>query len=207
VKYQIVQLVPYLRVWPVIGLCLVGLLATSAYAQIIDIHPDGSTATYAGPIIASVEGIRPLAPQRITRQTLRQTEPIAFAIRDAAARHQLSERLVEAVAWQESRLQQNAISPKGARGIMQLMPQTALSLGVDSRQLASNVDGGAAYLAQLMQRFDGDLIKTLAAYNAGPDAVELYSGVPPYRETRAYIDAILDRLSTVETKTSLEVRP
>ncbi len=110
------------------------------------------------------------------------------------------------MAWEESRFRQDAVSPKGARGIMQLMPGTARQLGVDAGTAAANLDGGAAYLTALLQRFDGDIIKALAAYNAGPEAVARYGGVPPFPETRIYVDAILGRLAS-ETNTLPEVRP
>ena len=92
-------------------------------------------------------------------------------------------------------MRQEAVSPRGARGVMQLMPATAAHLRVNPDDMASNVDGGAAYLARLLERFDGDIVKTLAAYNAGPEAVERYHGVPPYPETKAYVAAVLDRLA------------
>ena len=107
----------------------------------------------------------------------------------------MSVPLVEAVAWQESRYNQAAVSPKGAMGVMQLMPETARRLGVDAADLKSNIDGGVAYLGQMLDRFEGDLPRALAAYNAGPEAVQRYGGVPPYAETKAYVRAILGRLS------------
>jgi soluble lytic murein transglycosylase-like protein len=79
---------------------------------------------------------------------------------------------------------------------MQLMPGTAQALGVNPDQLTGNVDGGAAYLAAMLARFDGDIIKALAAYNAGPEAVQRYAGVPPYAETRNYVNAVLDRMAS-----------
>ena len=78
---------------------------------------------------------------------------------------------------------------------MQLRPGTAARLGVDADDLRGNLNGGAAYLAQLLHEFDGDIVLTLAAYNAGPGAVRRWGGVPPYPETRAYVAAVLDRLS------------
>lgn len=87
-----------------------------------------------------------------------------------------------------------AVSPKGARGVMQLMPGTARALGIDARDTIANIDGGADYLSRMMRRFDGDLVKTLAAYNAGPEAVDRYGGLPPYAETANYVRAILRRL-------------
>lgn len=167
---------------------LLGAFAAPGNAQVMDIRPDGSTATYKGPTIASSEGVRPLFPAATVT-------PVTAAINDSAARHALAQELVGAVAWQESRMRQGAVSPKGARGVMQLMPATAANLRVNPDNMASNVDGGAAYLARLLERFDGDIVKTLAAYNAGPQAVERYHGVPPYPETQAYVAAVLDRLA------------
>ena len=165
------------------------------------IGPDGERSVYAGPIIASSDGVQPLAPRPAT--AVSPVVPIQSAINLAAQRHQLSPQLVEAVAWQESRFHQNAVSPKGARGIMQLMPGTAGRLGVDSASLSANLDGGAAYLSELLARFDGDIIKTLAAYDAGPEAIARHGGVPPYPETRNYVDAILGRLA----ENALETKP
>jgi len=169
---------------------LLGAFAVPGTAQVMDIRPDGSTTTYKGAVIASSEGVRPLIPAPAHAAT-----PVTAAITSSAARHALAQELVGAVAWQESRMQQAAVSPKGARGVMQLMPATAANLRVNANDMASNVDGGAAYLARLLERFDGDIVKTLAAYNAGPEAVERYHGVPPYPETQAYVAAVLDRLA------------
>lgn len=156
----------------------------------MDIRPDGTTATYKGAVTASSEGIRPLLPARPKPAT-----PVTAAIAGSATRHALAQELIGAVAWQESRMNQAAVSPKGARGVMQLMPATAANLRVNANDMASNVDGGAAYLARLLDRFDGDIVKTLAAYNAGPEAVDRYHGVPPYPETQAYVAAVLERLA------------
>jgi soluble lytic murein transglycosylase-like protein len=111
----------------------------------------------------------------------------------------LSPRLVEAVAARESGFKTQAVSRKGALGVMQLMPETARKLGVDAGDLHGNIDGGVAYLSQMLDRFEGDLPRALAAYNAGPEAVQRYGGVPPYAETRAYVRAILGRLGAVST--------
>ena len=123
--------------------------------------------------------------------------PAAFrsAIEAAAARYDLSPAFLDAVARAESGYDPDAVSPAGAIGVMQLMPGTARDLGVDPRDPRQNILGGAAYLRLLLDRFDGDIDKTLAAYNAGPGAVDRYAGVPPYRETRAYVAANLDRLA------------
>jgi soluble lytic murein transglycosylase-like protein len=183
-----------------LAIALWGLLGAPAEAQVIDIRPDGTTATYKGPVIASPEGLRPLADKIIVARTVPSYAELGRAAIDrAAAHHALSRELIAAVAWQESRLRQNALSPKGARGVMQLMPGTARGLHVDAGDLSANVDGGAAYLAQMLERFDGDIIKSLAAYNAGPEAVTRYGGVPPYPETQAYVNAVLRRLADSKT--------
>lgn len=115
----------------------------------------------------------------------------AEAVRDAARTHGVDPRLVAAVARRESAWNANAVSQVGACGIMQLMPATARYVGVtdvfDARQ---NILGGTRYLRSLLDTFDGDLDLTLAAYNAGPGAVAKYKGVPPYRETKAYVAAV-----------------
>jgi soluble lytic murein transglycosylase-like protein len=113
---------------------------------------------------------------------------------DAALRHGLDPDLVVAVAAVESGFRPAAVSPKGAQGVMQLMPGTARDLGVtDPLDPAANVDAGTRYLRDLLARFDGDLSKALAAYNAGPGAVARHQGVPPFRETRDYVQKVLRR--------------
>jgi soluble lytic murein transglycosylase-like protein len=92
----------------------------------------------------------------------------------------------------ESGFNVRAVSPKGAQGLMQLMPQTASQLGVQNAfDPQANVEGGTRYLRELLERYDFDLIKALAAYNAGPQRVEQYGGVPPYYETKAYVARIV----------------
>ncbi|MDR3698880.1 MAG: lytic transglycosylase domain-containing protein [Candidatus Sulfopaludibacter sp.] len=105
----------------------------------------------------------------------------------AADRYGLPHWLVREVMRAESGFQPQAISPKGAIGLMQLMPETAQLLGADPRDPAQNADAGARYLRELLDKYDGLLWHALAAYNAGPKAVEKYHGVPPYRETIDYI--------------------
>ena len=113
-------------------------------------------------------------------------------IKEAAARYQVDPRLVAAVAQTESGGNQEAISPAGAVGVMQLMPETAAGLGVNPYDKRQNIEGGAKYLRQMMDTFGGDVQKAVAAYNAGPQAVKEYNGIPPYRETQDYVNKVLD---------------
>jgi hypothetical protein len=112
----------------------------------------------------------------------------------AARRHSLDPDLVQAVVAVESGFRPDAVSPKGAQGLMQLMPYTARALGVkDSFDPAANLDGGTRYLRALIKRYDGDVTRALAAYNAGEGAVARHGGVPPYPETLAYVRKVLER--------------
>lgn len=113
-------------------------------------------------------------------------------IKEAAARYQVDPRLVAAVAQTESGGNQEAVSPAGAVGVMQLMPDTAAGLGVNPYDKRQNIEGGAKYLRQMMDTFGGDVQKAVAAYNAGPQAVKEYNGIPPYRETQDYVNKVLD---------------
>jgi len=108
-----------------------------------------------------------------------------------ARAHNLPPALVKAVIAAESRFDAGAVSRAGAQGLMQLMPQTARELGVaDPFRPSENVEGGTRYLRSMLDRY-GDMTRALAAYNAGPDAVDQYRGVPPYPETRAYVQRVL----------------
>lgn len=119
--------------------------------------------------------------------------PYGELIYRAAKKHQLNPSLVAALVRTESAFRATAMSPKGARGLMQLMPATGSRFGLRTRDLyepAKNLEAGAKYLAWLLERFKSDLELALAAYNAGEHAVDRYRGVPPYRETRNYIQRI-----------------
>jgi soluble lytic murein transglycosylase-like protein len=113
-------------------------------------------------------------------------------LREAARRSGLPPEFVESVARVESGLRQDAVSPKGAIGVMQLMPGTAKTLGADPHDAAQNIDAGTRLLRELLLKYDGDVIKALAAYNAGEGAVERYQGMPPYNETRWYVKKVID---------------
>jgi soluble lytic murein transglycosylase-like protein len=117
--------------------------------------------------------------------------PTPVELADAAAdKYGLPRALVRSVMAAESGFQKNALSPKGAIGLMQLMPGTAQTLQVDPFDPAQNADAGARYLRDLLEKYDGKLWHALAAYNAGPGAVDKYKGVPPYRETVNYVKRI-----------------
>jgi soluble lytic murein transglycosylase-like protein len=110
----------------------------------------------------------------------------------ASGRYRLDPDLVSSVIKAESGFNVRAVSPKGAQGLMQLMPDTASKLGVpDAFDPQANVEGGTRYLRELLERYNFDLVKALAAYNAGPLRVEQYGGVPPYHETRAYVARVV----------------
>lgn len=124
--------------------------------------------------------------------------PARFALKVAelSQRFDLSPTLIEALVWQESRWRETAVSHAGARGLAQLMPGTARDLGVDPDDPMQNLEGGARYLREQLDRFDGDLEKALAAYNAGPERVIRAGGIPNIRETKHYVAAIMGRLAS-----------
>jgi soluble lytic murein transglycosylase-like protein len=117
--------------------------------------------------------------------------PYAAEIDAAAAKYNVDPALLRGLIRQESNFNANATSPAGARGLTQLMPGTAASLGVDPSVPAQAIEGGAKYLRQQLDRFGNDPAKALAAYNAGPGAVARYGGVPPYAETQNYVRKVL----------------
>lgn len=112
-------------------------------------------------------------------------------VKDAATRAGLPPAFVASVAKTESGFDPAAVSPKGALGVMQLMPQTAKALGADPGDPAQNIDAGARLLRELLLKYNGDVVKALAAYNAGEAAVDHYNGVPPYPETQHYVNAVV----------------
>ena len=112
-------------------------------------------------------------------------------VHDAAIRYALPPNFVESVAKVESGLKANAVSPKGAIGVMQLMPGTAQGLGADATDVQQNIDAGTRLLRELLIKYNGDVVKALAAYNAGSGAVDKYQGLPPYPETQSYVDKVI----------------
>ncbi|BDC50218.1 hypothetical protein F183_A25340 [Bryobacterales bacterium F-183] len=118
----------------------------------------------------------------------------------AAIQHGLPPEIVHSVAKAESAYQTNAVSNKGAIGVMQLMPGTAAALKADPNDPEQNIEAGTRYLRDLLIKYDGDSVKALAAYNAGPGAVDRYKGVPPYRETITYVDRVLRNYSKLKAE-------
>jgi len=119
-------------------------------------------------------------------------QDILAIVREASQNHQIDEDLLRSVIHAESSFNTNAVSKKGARGLMQLMPATAQGLGVkDSFDARENVMGGTRHLRDLLARYHNDIVKALAAYNAGTQRVDQYQGVPPFRETRLYVAQIV----------------
>ena len=113
-------------------------------------------------------------------------------IEEAAAKYNVDSRLVKAVAIAESNMNQNDVSDAGAIGVMQLMPETARGLGIDPYDEQQNIEGGTKYLRQMLDTFGGNVRKAVAAYNAGPGAVQKYGGIPPYSETQNYVGRVMD---------------
>ena len=135
--------------------------------------------------------------QSVKPQSGKSAPALSEVVNTASAAYHLDPDLVNSVIHAESGFNSHAVSPKGARGLMQLMPGTASQLGVnDVFDAQANVEGGSRYLRELLERYNFDLIKALAAYNAGPERVEKYRGVPPFRETRAYVARIVHEYNT-----------
>jgi soluble lytic murein transglycosylase-like protein len=136
-------------------------------------------AARTGTVMATVPVTAPAPP------------PTAAELADAAAdKYGLPRKLVRSVMRVESGAQPAAVSPKGAIGLMQLMPATARQLGADPQDPVQNVDAGARYLRQLLEKYNGALWHALAAYNAGAGAVDKYHGIPPYNETIDYVNRV-----------------
>jgi soluble lytic murein transglycosylase-like protein len=142
-------------------------------SDVSSFEPDGAAAAAPAASPEALASATPLDPKRLADQ--------------AARKYGLPSSLVRSVMMAESGFQPRAVSPKGALGLMQLMPATAKQLGADPSDPAQNVDAGARYLRALLEKYGGGLRRALAAYNAGPGAVDRFGGVPPFAETLDYI--------------------
>ncbi len=151
---------------------------------------------------AEIERIESLPDRAVEEPAARPADPVSAAelLEQASDAQALPAGFVKTVAKVESGLDPEAVSSKGAVGLMQLMPGTASDLGVDSRVPAENAMGGAKYLRALLLRYHGDARLALAAYNAGPAAVDRYHGVPPYPETIAYVVKVLREYERLQKK-------
>ena len=177
----------------VFGMAAALALATSAGAETRRASDGASCRPCVGksatrrPVAAAMAAPRPSRPASPS-----DDEAYAREIAEASARYAVPERLIRAVIRVESGFDRRAVSPKGARGLMQLMPETAAMLGVrdpfDARQ---NIHGGTAHLRAMMERFRHDVRLAVAAYNAGEKPVAQYRGVPPYPETREYVTQVM----------------
>ncbi len=187
------------------GAAFLALAPVAAHADVLEIGDDGSVTVHASPEIVTAPGQRatPItttnssvvrAPHRVARHA--HVSPVVrSAIASASSSYDLSPTLVAAIAKQESGFNPNAVSAKGARGIMQLMPATQSAWCPGACSPEANVAAGTAYMKSLLSRYHGDIALALAAYNAGPAAVDRFGGVPPYRETTAYVDGIFANLA------------
>jgi soluble lytic murein transglycosylase-like protein len=159
--------------------------------QIESVQPGEPSPPAAVPVRAA-----PAAPVSKPADALPSRDSIEHLIANAASRHQIDRDFLSSVVKAESGFNPGAVSSKGARGLMQLMPDTAAGLGVrDAFDPATNVEAGTKFLRELLDLYGGDAVKALAAYNAGPQRVEQYGGVPPYAETRTYINRIISEFN------------
>lgn len=186
------------------ALCALTLQPSAARADVLEIgsggahwiaggHPSPEPQAQSQLAEAPEVPLAALADPAVNADTI----PPAYAakVQELAARYDLSPALIEAVVWQESRWRSGAVSPVGARGLTQLMPGTAQSMGVNPDDPMANLEGGARYLREQLDRFGGDVEKALAAYNAGPGRVQQAGGVPRIRETQTYVASVMGRLS------------
>lgn len=176
-----------------------------AAANRVRLYENGGVSEFAASDIASFETEEwtpPVAKAELTPVLVAKAQaPQGDLYAETAKRHGLPEALVRSIVKAESNGNARAVSPKGAIGLMQLMPGTAKQLGVDPTVPEQNMDAGTRYLKELLARYedkDDQVARAVAAYNAGPGAVDKYKGVPPYRETQIYVRRVLT--SYIENK-------
>lgn len=177
-------------------LMLLGLAAPGT-AAVYEVGADGTVERLdtPPPVPAPVARAARASGERPSAAAAARAQAFRPHVERASRQYEVSPALIDAIAHVESRYNPAAVSPARARGIMQLMPGTARDLGVDAGDPAANIRGGTAYIRMLLNRFDGDVVRTIAAYNAGPAAVIRAGGVPAYRETQAYVESVLSRLA------------
>lgn len=175
------------------------------------LHSAGGVSQLSEDLVESVERDDYIAPPTLPAavsaaptapQVEKPKRSVHEMVTQAALNNGLPPAIVHSVARAESAYQTDAVSPKGAIGVMQLMPATAASLKADPNDPEQNIEAGARYLRELLERYDGDSAKALAAYNAGPGAVDKYNGIPPYRETITYVDRVLKNYAKLSKSTS-----
>jgi hypothetical protein len=173
----------------------------------VRLHLSGGAVDVAAEDIVRFEPEEIFQPEPIAaKPAINLTGPYAELIRVAAAKYALDPLLLANVMAAESNFNPRAVSRKNAQGLMQLMPQTSSRLLVKNPfDPAQNIDGGAAYLKQMLNRFDGNVELALAAYNAGPDRVVQYGGIPPFRETQDYVRRITERVNQGTSPSPLPV--
>lgn len=190
-----------------------GVFASPASAQVMDIASDGTVSVRQGAGASTWEVVSPASDKTVDENGAPVVPSYAYtdvgpapvpvqyaaALKQAAQSANVSETLLAALVWQESRWNAQAVSRKGAMGLAQLMPATARYLGVNPMDPVANLNGGARYLRQLLDQFDGNVEKALAAYNAGAARVRSAGGVPAIAETRNYVTSIVRRISSSST--------
>ena len=183
---------------------------TPAHADVLELNADGARWVAGGPVVAvtlpsKIAADMPQDPAALNVPAEALIDPRVHAVgippvyaakvSELSRLYGLSPALIEALVWQESRWRHDAVSHAGARGLTQLMPATARYLGVNPDDPMQNLEGGARFLRQMLDKFDGNLENALAAYNAGPGRVIKAGGVPNIRETQNYVASIMARLS------------
>ena len=164
----------------------------TAEIEHFELAPLEPTEVPASSVDPKTHTLKPAASSKAPGFPARPMTDLSQVVSEASGRYRLDPDLVNSVIKAESDFKVRAVSPKGAQGLMQLMPGTAAQLGVPNAfDPQANVDGGTRYLRELLERYNFDLVKALAAYNAGPQRVEQFGGVPPYYETRAYVAKIV----------------
>lgn len=176
------------------------------------IHTATGTVEIPSAAVATIEAVEavelvkpavPDAPPAVAAPPAPRAKSAKEHLHDAANQHGLPPEILFSVAKIESAFQTNALSPKGAIGVMQLMPGTARALNVNPHDPRENIEGGARLLRDLLlqyERYPDQVYRALSAYNAGPGAVQKYNGIPPFRETQAYVEKVLNEYHRLKAR-------